>query len=755
VLGFRPPDQQPPQIEAISSAGIGESEAELRATISPNGADTEYSFQYTTQQSFEAEGFAGAALAGQGTIPGTAFATEVIAQLSGLQPGTAYRYRVLAANQVGAGVGANEGSFTTYSDAPIAAPCPNEALRIGPSAALPDCRAYELVTPPNTNGREPKGLAAQGDTFTTVQAAPGGEAASFQILGGSLPDTNGTGGFNGDPYLSTRTASGWKTALAGPSGTEATVTIPGAVSPDQGYSFWVGREEGPAVIDHGETRYVRYPDGHSELIGRGSLGTDPNAKGRRITEGGAHIIFETRNFSAMAQQLEPNAPPTGTAAVYDRTPDEATHLVSLLPGEVTPAAGKDAKYVSSSPDGEGIAFEVGGTLYLRKGNAATYEIGTGVELAGVSQGGERVFYLEGGNLEAYDTGEEEVVDFSTTGDVVPVNVATGGERAAFVSPSVLGGPNPEGDSAQLGKQNLYLSTDGQIAFVATVTDRDVEGEEVAGANQADGLGLWTEVAEGTAASDPSRLNPSGSVLLFQSRADLTGYDSNGSPQVYRYDGGAGRLHCLSCNPTGIAATGEGVLQSYSFESLGDRPFSPVVRVPNLSPSGDRVFFESTEALVSADADGLRDVYEWEEDGLGGCGRPGGCTYLVSSGRSGTNDYLYGHSRDGDDVFVRTGDVLTGEDAGGTASIYDARVGGGFASADPAGECLGEACQPAVSAPDLAAPASAGFRGPGNVRPAPKARPCPKGKRRIKRHGKARCVSKHRRHHGAAKKGRVR
>jgi hypothetical protein len=258
--------------------------------------------------------------------------------------------------------------------------------------------------------------------------------------------------------------------------------------------------------------------------------------------------------------------------------------------------------------------------------------------------------------------------------------------------------------------------------------------------QRDGLGLWTEALL-QPIKDPSRLNPDGSVLLFQSRADLDGYDPEGFAQVYRYDSVAGRLHCISCNPTKVPATADAALASFALGILEPPPFSAFGFVPNLRPDGKRAFFESTEALVSFDTDKVRDVYEWEAQGVGSCDRPGGCVYLITSGRSARDNYLYGHSQSGDDVYFTTGDVLTGFDAGGTLSIYDARVGGGFAEPETP-ICEGEGCKPDLTPPPSLPSSESGARPQsGNVKS------CPKGKRKVKKNGQVRCVKKKKHHKG--------
>ena len=83
--------------------------------------------------------------------------------LPDLAPATTYRFRFVAQSSGGGpvyGVAPEggeaspteglEGTFTTPAPpAPLPAvdPCPNVLFRSGPSAFLPDCRAYEMVTP--------------------------------------------------------------------------------------------------------------------------------------------------------------------------------------------------------------------------------------------------------------------------------------------------------------------------------------------------------------------------------------------------------------------------------------------------------------------------------------------------------------------------------------------------------------------------------------------------------------------------------
>ena len=62
--------------------------------------------------------------------------------------------------------------------------CPNATLRTGPSANLPNCRAYELVTPAQTTVTPVLGISEFIDgNFATPLAAADGESMVFQTEG--------------------------------------------------------------------------------------------------------------------------------------------------------------------------------------------------------------------------------------------------------------------------------------------------------------------------------------------------------------------------------------------------------------------------------------------------------------------------------------------------------------------------------------------------------------------------------------------
>jgi hypothetical protein len=96
-----------------------------------------------------------------------------------------------------------------FSAAPVQAEaCPNEAFRTGFSAHLPDCRAYEMVSPAYKEGYGVEQLEA---------VSPNGETAVFGSPGTFSGAPSGlTLNLNSKAYISRRGPSGWSTASLRP-----------------------------------------------------------------------------------------------------------------------------------------------------------------------------------------------------------------------------------------------------------------------------------------------------------------------------------------------------------------------------------------------------------------------------------------------------------------------------------------------------------------------------------------------------------
>jgi Tol biopolymer transport system component len=641
-----------------------------------------------------------------------------------------------------------------------AAACPNEDFRSGASAHLPDCRAYELVTPPDSGGRLFFTIEAElpYNLFPTELLSASGESAIFMTKGGALREPTGGNGTR-DLYQAQRTTSGWKvTRRLTPSGAEAALPNPGGVSSDHQYTFIEARpglpeEFGGSLGEEGDATYLGNPNGSFELLGVGSSGTERPVQGRFISPGGQHIIFSTGDSEwcvvteCPTAQLEPSAPPTGTAAVYDRAPDGPTQVVSLLPGNVTPGSGENAAYQGTSADGSVVAFKIAGTLYVRVEDSETKKVTEAPStFAGLSADGGQIFYVSEGNIFRFDTQSGETQAATSSGDAEVVNVSADGSHVYFVSPTAL----PE-TAAEPGLPNLYVwdASDEETTFVATVAFADVEGRPA--------LNTWTSLAvapeknigQGPGA-DSSRTTPDGQFLVFESRAQLTSYPNEGHVEIYRYSTEGPGLQCVSCAPSGEPATANARLEN--LEQLNIQSGGESMLIHNLSVDGGRVFFETPERLVQGDVDGVNDIYEWHVI------ESGPTVDLISSGNSifYTNplapaefqepNTMFAISPSGGDVLFRTPDqLLSAAGGGGAEALYDARIGGGFPESElsPCKEQVCEGIAPGV--PALETPQSAAFHGHGNVRRHHRHR-CRHGKRKA-RSGKHRAC-----HHSHHKKG---
>lgn len=763
-----------PRIEPLPPHPVLYSEATLRADLDPSGLATEYEFEYLDRQSFEEQGgFEGPATLRSGSrqLPAGEAGVPVAFTAVGLAEATEYVYRLVAGNEAGTAVEPTQ-SLVTQVRRP-AEECPNSAYRVGFSANLPDCRAYELVTPAQTNGLTPfaatESQSGPAGIFNYWLTPPRGEAAGerlFYSTNGTLPGFEGQGhldGYRAERGAGEHPAAGWQTSLVSPRFVEEPFGEPHThgVAPDGLYSIWeVAAPEGesfPETLTPG--LYLRTPSGF-EPFARGSSGADLKGLARYVSAGGKHVIFDSR------AQLEPSAPPPGVSAIYDRAAGAGSATVISTPpaGATEEVAAefesKDAGYVGASEDGGSVAFSLGGALYLHRGGE-TFEITKGsFSFAGISEDGTRIFYsgVVGGatpaGLYVCDTaagpcagpGAQPPAEIAAAG--IFALVSPDGSHAFFSSEEAIGEEaNENGEAPEAGAHNLYAWEGGEPRFIARLTTADFEQQGFGGLGEVN-LTQWSHAVgvhsgQNGRAQAPTRSTPGGGVLVFQSHARLTAYDNQGQGEIYRYDPAAPagqRLLCVSCDPSGAPPTQDALLQDVRRVLSG----TATAPIPNLTDSGDRVFFQSEDRLLPEDANEAEDVYEWMATGTGGCSRPSGCLALISSGQGEKPSYLYSMSADGRDVFIRTNDLLVGADLAGP-SLYDARVGGGIPEPTQPAPCQGDACQGSGSEPPaLPSPATTGA-GEGNATlPPPR---CPKGKHRVN----GRCVPikhkhKHRRHH---------
>jgi DNA-binding beta-propeller fold protein YncE len=809
-----PPPKNPPTIEDQYATAVDGGGATVRAKINPHfWPDTRYYVEYGAGECSKG----GCQV--QPAPPGSLLTDEVVNAplatsgvfLAGLQPATTYHYRFVAQSSGGGpvhgagGIPGTDGQESTFTTLPTALDpkkdCPNQAFRTGPSAFLPDCRAYEMVSPLDKNGGD---IAALGTTSEFFQGAADGNRFTFS-------SSTAFGDPLGAPFVSQYLASreegkGWSTeAISPPRESRPICQDVNCKFQGEFKAFSDDLCNGWLVHNSGPTLAPDAIEGFVDLYRRDNCGgagayeaittTEPEGGDvasfwpelQGLSADGTHAVFRVQG--KLATDEGPEAANIAGFQLYERVDGKLRYVCVLPDGEATqgPCTAGTAHYSAAagrqssvnhavSADGSRIFWSASeqeaGKLYVRIGGEETVALWpSGVaEFWTAAADGSKAVFTTSKKDHASDLYEFDVDSETPTRIARKVTGLLGASEDAsriyVVSREALD------EGAVVGRPNLYLyeageeGEEGTFGFVAILSEDDAREDTVAGLPFGAKRPGIPSAANKELTSHVARVSPDGLHVAFQSNSKelgetVAGYDNTDAnsgeadAEVYVYDAEEGTLACASCNPSGARPAGL---------NLGDKtnPAWTVAQIPSAESQlyaprvfaeDGRVFFESFESLVLRDTNGRQDVYEWQPaGGEEACeergaemfvAASGGCLSLISSGQSPLDSDFVDASKDGADVFIKTGSSLLPQDPG-LIDIYDARANGGFPApeASPAA-CEGEACQGPPEPPDDPTPASSSFEGAGNVT-APRPR-CTRPK--VRRRG--RCVAK--KHHKHPKK----
>jgi len=763
--------------------GASDEEAVVEGLINPRfTSDTTYQVQYGTGIC-SAGGCGSVAPTSPASLGGGAVNSPLKTgpvTLQDLEPGTTYHYRFVAQNSAGGPVFGAEGTFRTFAS-PAQPPygCLNEALRSGTSVALPDCRAYEMVSPVNKEGGEFFSMrTVSGYPALLNQASVSGKAVTFSSYrafanSASAPYTS--------QYLAERhppgaPGEGWISHSISP--LREGVLFPTLETQFRAFSEdlalgWLVSDSEPVLAAGGLPGYrnLYRRDNVDETYQAqcpvepdGTAPPDFNLEPMGFSSDGNHLIFRATG------KLTPDAAAGGLTQLYECVGGTQLRLVSVLPNEEASPTGGSAGTARGSLNGDGFrennvdgavstdgsrifwtaAAQGPGPLYVRIEGDRTIQIAAGgARFRAASPDGTKVLYTVGEELREASIGNETAVSTTIAGDLDGVMGASEDvESVYFVSQEDLDG----GGAAQAGDHNLYLyKAQGETyTFIAELSGEDVR-EVFAFEEDAPVL---TPVSL-SPYNRSSRVTDDGLHAAFTSTAPLTGYDNTDQAsgkalaEVFLYDAEVDALRCVSCNPTGARPQGANV-------GIDELPYWVAAKIPGwgnqlqasraLAEDGNRLFFEAVDNLALGDTNGVQDVYQWEAVGTGSCretsstysAENGGCVDLISSGKSPQASRLVDASGNGDDVFFATTQSLWAPDPG-LWDIYDARVNGGFTvPPSPQEPCEGSCQNPGPPPPNQAPPTST-FVGPGDTPQMPKPKRCRKGTHKVRKAGRVRCV----------------